>query len=214
MVTLDPPNVGEGPVSRTGAAGPHAGPAPQGRHGIARADVRAAASGADRLHSPIRRRPARQATCQSIPRGCCGRGAFEAWLLLAASCTALGAAVINWNPQGDAVLVLPVLTLPALFVVDGPGAWSRLERLLLAMVAAKFLPDAISNDTFYAEPLHAGIPLTLSAMVLVGSVPGRLIRVRWAALTCLAVLWLLPRATATAPMRQLMTASATSSRIS
>jgi hypothetical protein len=147
------------------------------------------------------------------------RGVFEGWLLLAASCNGLGAAVIGWNPQWHAVLALPVLTLLALFVVQEPDVWSRRERLLLALVAAICLPDAMSNVSFYTGMLHAVVPLTLSAMVLAGVMLGRLVSAPWAALIwvltaalvvppvnpslgldqvkglvlCLAILWLLPQ---------------------
>jgi hypothetical protein len=152
------------------------------------------------------------------------RGAFEGWLLLAASCNGLGSAVIGWNPQWHAVLALPVLALLATFVVQGPDVWSGREQLLLALVTATCLPDAMSHVGFHTSMLHAVVPLTLSALVLAGVVLGRLVPAVWAALTwvltavlvippvnpplglkqvkglvvCLAVLWLLPRATETA----------------
>jgi Glycosyltransferase family 87 len=60
------------------------------------------------------------------------RRSFQGWLLLAASCNGLGAAVVRWNPQWLVVLVLPVVVLLAVFLVQGGQAWLRRDRAVLA----------------------------------------------------------------------------------
>jgi hypothetical protein len=47
------------------------------------------------------------------------RDSLLGWLLLAASCNGLAAAVVRWNPQWLAVLALPVLALLV------PPAWQQ-----------------------------------------------------------------------------------------
>jgi Glycosyltransferase family 87 len=151
------------------------------------------------------------------------RGSLEGWLLLAAGCNGLAAAVVRWNPQWHTVLALPVLALLAAFAGGGAGGWSRRDRTVLALAVAACLPDALTTLTYYTNPLHAGIPLALSALTLTAVTVLGLVPAPWALLTwvltaavtvppvgprpgqakglllCLAVLWLLPRVTAAGP---------------
>jgi hypothetical protein len=157
------------------------------------------------------------------------RGSFQGWLLLAASCNGLGAAVVRWNPQWHVVLVLPVLALLAVFLGEGAQAWPRWDQAVLALVVAMSLPYTWEDLTFYHHHLlYATIPLAMSALVLAAAVVTRLVRAWWAVLTwvltvalvvppiepslgliqakglvlCLAVLWLLPRVAGTSRTRQ------------
>ena len=148
-------------------------------------------------------------------KGC--RRSFEGWLLLAASCNGLGAALVRWNPQWHVVLALPVLILLALFVGRVGDSWSLPDRFALAFVAAACLPDALITYAHFSGWAAGRVPLALSAMVLAAAVVGRLVSIYWAALIwiltsilimppgetafvrvkglllCLAVLWLLPQ---------------------
>jgi hypothetical protein len=140
------------------------------------------------------------------------RDSFQGRLLLATACNGLGAAVVLWNPQWHAVLILPVL---ALLVLGEPAAWSRRDQALLLLLAALCLPDAI--EPFYTGVRYAVIPLSLSAVILAAVALARLVPPAWAVaawilaaavllppiepwfgqakglVLCLAVLWLLPR---------------------
>ena len=158
------------------------------------------------------------------------RGSFQGWLLLAASCNGLGAAVVRWNPQWHAVLVLPVLVLLALFLGQGAQTWPRWDQAVLALVVAICLRYTWDELTFYNGLLYATVPLAMSALVLAAAVVTRLARASWAALTwvltaalvippikpypgltqanglvfCLGVLWLLPRVVDTGRTGQLL----------
>jgi hypothetical protein len=101
-------------------------------------------------------------------------------LLLAASCGGLAAAVVRWNPQWLAVLVLPVL---ALLVLGDPAAWSRRDQAILVLVAAISLPDTIGSDTFYMGVGYAVIPLSMSVVLLAGFALARPVPPAWAAAT-------------------------------
>lgn len=147
------------------------------------------------------------------------RGSFQGWLLLAASCNGLGAAVVPWNPQWHVMLVLPVLALLAVFLGQGAQPWPRRDQAVLALVVAISLRYTWDELTFYNGLLYATVPLAMSALVLAAAVVSRLVRASWAALTwvltaalvvppikpypgltqanglvfCLGVLWLLPQ---------------------
>jgi hypothetical protein len=142
------------------------------------------------------------------------RDSLLSWLLLAASCGGLAAAIVRWNRQWLAILVLPVL---ALLVLGDPAAWPRRDKAILTLVAAISLPDTIGSDTFYLGVGYAVIPLSTSAVLLAAFALARLVPPTWAAATwvvaaalllppiepwfaqvkglvlTLVVLWLLPR---------------------
>jgi len=105
------------------------------------------------------------------------RDSLLGWLLLAASCNGLAAAVVRWKSQWLSVLVLPVL---ALLVLGDPAAWST----------GPGHPGAGGSDLLTGHHrqrhlLHgmgwAVIPLSMSAVLLAGLTLARLVPPAWAA---------------------------------